>query len=444
MSAGGKLVEQENSKNIQGAHAVLVLTNAKVFDGRKMLPEKCSITLDGNRILSMVPCSGSEGQSTKAGVEKVIDVNGMTVMPGLITSHLHPDFYKFSIAQGFAGDQLGKELPPGVLMAIGVRTCRVLLESGFTGYVGAACGHDIDAQLKIAIAQNIVPGPRIRACSHHIATTGDFNNSPKWWQQFATPGTDLCADGPDELRKLVREEIRRGAETIKIFTSSGRGYPSKTVRNMSRDEIQAVVNAAHERGAKVRAHVCDTAMILECLELGVDIIDHGDGIDEQCIDVMAKAGTFWVPSLMYPKVLLDLNMGDPEGEMQALLNHVRRILPKAQKAGVRILVGDDYSGVFRDLIEDDPLDHQVGCYGREFSYYGAIEGLSAADVLSWGTKNAGELLADAPTKVGVIEPGAMADLIVIDGDPMVDLSLLARPQQALKAVIRDGAIVIDR
>ncbi len=416
---------------------MLILNNARIFDGRKRPAERCSIALDGNKILSI-------GEYKKTGNEKIVDVNGMTVMPGLITCHLHPDFYKFSLAQGFAGEQLGKELPPGVLMAIGVRTCRVLLESGFTGYVGAACGHDIDAQLKMAIAQDIIPGPRIRACSHHIGTTADLNSSPKWWQRYETPGTDLYADGPDALRKLVREEIRRGAETIKIFASSGHGFPAKTVRNMSRREIQAVVETAHERGAKVRAHVCDKAIILECIELGVDIIDHGDEIDAQCIEAMVKAGTFWVPSLMFPKLILDLNMGDAEGRLQAQVNNVRRMLPLAQKAGVRILVGDDYSGVFRDLLEDDPLDHQVGCYGREFAYYGAIEGLSPADVLGWGTKNAGELLVDAPAKVGVIEAGAMADLIVIDGDPLSDLALLSRPEQSLKAVIRDGVAVIDR
>lgn len=416
---------------------MLILSNAKVFDGQKMLSGKCSVTLDGNKIVSV-------GESRKIDNAKIIDVNGMTVMPGLITSHLHPDFYKFSLAQGFAGEQLGKELPPGVLMAIGVRTCRVLLESGFTGYVGAACGHDIDAQLKIAIAENIVPGPRIRACSHHIGTTGDFNNSRKWWQRYETPGTDIVADGPDALRKLVREEIRRGAETIKIFASSGHGYPAKTLRNMARDEIQAIVIAAHERGARVRAHVCDKDLILECIELGVDIIDHGDDVDEQCIEAMAKAGTFWVPSQLFPKIVLDLNMGDAEGKLQAQMNNVRRMLPLAQKAGVRVLVGDDYSGVFRDLLKDDPLDHQVGCYGREFAYYGAIEGLAPADVLSWGTKNAGELLVDPPIKVGVIEPGALADLIVVDGDPLADLSLLSRPEQALKAVIRDGLFAIDR
>jgi imidazolonepropionase-like amidohydrolase len=414
---------------------MLSLSNARVFDGRRMLDGRHCVSVDGQHIAAL-------GEQPPADAAEVIDVHGMTVMPGLISCHLHPDFFKFTLAQGMAGERPGNELPPGVMMAIGVRTCGVLLESGFTGYVGAACAHDIDAQLKIAIAEGIISGPRIRACSHHIGTTADLNDSPKWWRRFQTPGVDLFVDGPEALRKQVREEIRRGAETIKIFASSGHGFEGRAVRNMAREEIAMVVNTAHALGARVRAHVSDKAMILECVELGVDVLDHGDDIDEACIDAMVKAGTFWVPSLIYPKCLLELGWGD--AQMQARYDHVRRMLPLAQKAGVRILVGDDYSGVFRDVLDDDPLDHQVGCYGREFAYYGAIDGLSPAEVLRWGTSHAGELLSDGKGRVGVVEAGALADLIVIDGDPTQDLTLLSRPAQSLKALLRDGAMLIDR
>jgi len=415
-----------------------ILTNAQVFDGGAMLPGRYDVRLDGRHIASLEPHTGwvSDDDAGRA-----IDVGGMTVLPGLITSHLHPDFYKFDIG---AGDRPGKELPPGVMMAIGVRTCRVLIESGFTGYAGAACAHDIDAQLKMAIAQDIIPGPRIRACGHHIGTTGDMNNRGPWWKANETPGVDLCADGPDALRTLVRQEISRGVETIKVFASPGHGVRSRSTRNISRDELAAIVDTAHERGAKVRAHVADRAMILECIELGVDVIDHGDEIDDEIIDAMVAAGTFWVPSLVYLWSLLETGYARRFGMTPELYEHVRTMLPRAQQAGVRILVGDDYSGVFRDLIEDDPLDHQVGNYGREFAYYAEIDGLSPADVLSWGTRNAGQLLVDPPERVGVVDPGALADLIVVDGDPLADLSLLARPAEALRAVIRDGAFVIDR
>jgi imidazolonepropionase-like amidohydrolase len=413
---------------------MLVLTNAQIFDGREMLPGRHTVRLDGNRIAATDDPPGEVSS-------EIIDVGGMTLMPGLISCHMHPDFYKFDI---FSGEKPGKELPPGVMMAIGVRTCRVLLESGFTGYAGAGCAHDIDVQLKLAIAEEIIPGPRIRASGHHIGTTGDMNNRSRWWKRYETPGIDICDDGPDALRKLVRREISCGVETIKIFAGAGHGIPNATTRNMARDEIASVVNAAHERGAKVRAHVADKEMILECIGLGVDIIDHGDEIDEECIEKMVGAGTFWVPSLVYLWSLLETGYATQFGVTRAQYDHVRATLPVAQQAGVRILVGDDYSGVFRNLIKDDPLDHQVGNYGREFAYYGEIDGLSPADVLRWGTSNAGQLLLDPPARVGVVEPGAMADLIIVDGDPLADLSLLGRPNEALKAVIRDGVVVIDR
>lgn len=422
-------------RDIQGDKTVLTLINARLFDGRSLQDGTHSVTLDRGCIVAIdKPAGEREGRT--------VDLGGMTLMPGLITCHLHPDFYKFSLAEGLAGERPGKELPPGVMMAIGVRTCRVLLESGFTGYVGAACAHDIDAQLKIAIAENIIPGPRIRACGHHIGTTADLNDSPKWWKRYESPGIDLFADGPEKLRTVVREEIRRGAQTIKIFASAGHGFPGRTVRNMDRDEIAAIVNTAHGRGARVRAHVADKAMILECIELGVDIIDHGDEVDQEVIDAMVAAGTFWVPSLIYPKILMKLGWG--ESTTEALYDNVCNWLPVAQKAGVRILIGDDYSGVFREVMEEDPLDHEVGRYGREFSFYSELTGLSAAEVLGWGTVNAGQLLVDSPATVGVIEPGALADLIVIDGNPLDDLSLLSRPEHSLKAVIRDGDFVIDR
>lgn len=416
---------------------MLTFTNARLFDGSKMLPGRHSVAIEGNRIKSV-------GDAPQSIAGQTVDLGGMVLMPGLISSHIHPDFYRYTIEKGQAGIPLGKELPPGMLMAIGVRTCRVLLESGFTGYNGASCSNNIDAQLKMAIADDVVPGPRIRACGHHVGTTGDLNyKRQKWWFRPDIPGSDIFGDGPDELRKLVRQEIGQGVETIKIFASDGHDV-ARTTRNMTGAEIATVVETAHDLGAKVRAHVSGKKVIMECIELGVDLIDHADEIDEECIDAMVKAGSFWLPSQRYTNMLLDLGFGDPDGILQRQFDNVRRLLPVAHKAGVRILLGDDYSGVFRDHVEDDPLDHQVGNYGSELAYYAQADGLSPADVLTWATRNPGQMLVDAPDALGVIEPGALADLIVIDGDPISDIGVFGRPETSLKAVIRDGSFVIDR
>jgi len=411
--------------------AVLSLTNARVFDGSDMLPSRYTLTLDDNRIASL-----SDRPNAAAPGEQ-IDLGGMTVMPGMVTCHLHPDTYKWTLQDHLSANRLGKERPPGVMMAIGIRACKMMLESGFTGYVGAACSNDIDAQLKMAIEENIIPGPRIRACGHHVGTHADNNDSPKWWLRYDTWGTDIFADGPSGLRALVRDEIRRGAEVIKIFVSSGHAIPGHHgKRNMSHEEIATIVETAHERGAKVRAHVCHKNLILEAIELGVDIIDHGDETDEECVEAMARAGSFWVPSLMFLQLALDQGWADEEGATAYGHACLHRSLPLAQKAGVRILLGDDYIG--------EPLPHEIGQYNQELTLYASVAGITPKDVLGWATKNAGELLVDAPAKSGVIEPGALADLIVVDGDPLADLACLTRPQETLKAVIRDGVPVIDR
>lgn len=416
---------------------MLTISNARIFDGTTLRPGKHTVTIDGGRIRSI-----AEGPASGDG--RVLDAGGATLMPGLVTCHMHADFFRYSMADSSAGVLFGKERPAGVMMAIAVRTCGVLLESGFTGYVGASCSNDIDAQLKLAIADGIMPGPRIKACGHHIGTTADLNQNRKWWQTQTTPGTDLFGDGPIELRKIVRDEVRRGAEIIKVFASTGHGFTGRTVRNMERDELQAIVQAAHGRGALVRAHVADKAMMLECIELGVDILDHGDEIDEEVVDAMAAAGTYWVPSLTQFQWWIDHKTPDPHGIIHRTNDGVRRMLPVAHKAGIRILLGDDYSGFFRDICDDDPLDHQVGTYGRELALYGGVEGVSPSDVLSWATRNAGELLGGESDKLGVVEVGAVADLIIVEGDPIADIGLFARPNQSLKAVLRDGEVLIDR
>ncbi|MCK9541388.1 MAG: amidohydrolase family protein [Novosphingobium sp.] len=412
---------------------MVILANAAVFDGSRRLEGRYDVAIQDKHIRAISPA----GIGGDAHGDSVVHLDGLTLMPGLIHSHMHADLFKYTAQDLASGQILGKERPPGVMMAIALRTCRVLLESGYTGFVGAACSNNIDAQLKAAIEEGIWAGPRIRPCGHHIGTTGDNNDIARWWHTATEPGTDVFGDGPHELQKIVRREIRSGVEIIKIYSSAGHGIADRVgMRNMSRAEIAAVVEAAHGRGALVRAHACTKDLILEAIELGIDVIDHGDEIDEECIDRMQAAGTFWVPSLAYiDKALRGWGQSDPS--LHKANDQVRRMLPIAHAAGIRILLGDDYGG-------DEELGHYVGRYAREIALYSGIEGIEAAHVLAWGTRNAGELLVDSPERVGIVAPGALADLIVVDGDPARDASLLCDPASSLKAVMRDGNVVLNR
>lgn len=410
----------------------IFLDNARVFDGERAPFAGACLVADGT-----VVWVGAAAEAPLRGDEVRYDLHGQFLMPGLVSCHLHPDNLLFGLSNFLAGEQLGTERPPGVLMAVAVRTARMLLDSGFTGYVGAACSHNIDAQLKIAIAEGVVPGPRIRACSHHIGTTADNNDGSRWWARHAMPGIDLFADGPDEMRRLVREEIRCGAEIVKFYASSGQAIPNRRgERNMSAVEIRALVEAAHQRGARVRAHVVQRDMILECLDAGVDVIDHGNEVDDVCIEKMVKSDAFWVPSLLYSHLSLEAG-ADPAGEYGQAWRNVRRMIPRAQAAGVRLLLGDDYGGA-------PGRRHDAGVYAREMSLYVDHCGVTPLDVLRWGTRNAGELLVDPPQVCGRLAAGAVADLIVIDGDPTADISILQRPDRHLAAVMRDGAFYISR
>ena len=408
-----------------------VLAGATVIGGPKAAFEGTCIIEQGR-----IAWVGPHAETHIGGDDEVYDLTGRFLMPGLISCHMHADLIRYGLAEFAAGERLGKERPPGFLMAAAVRTARLLLETGFTGYVGAACPHQIDAQMEMAIEDGIVPGPRIRPCSHHVGTTADNNDTVKWWHDFRTPGTDVFADGVDALRALVRTEIRCGARIIKIYASSGQGIPNRHgVRNMSREEMAAIVETAHERGVPVRAHVTQRDLILECIDLGVDVINHGNEMDEICIERMARAETFWVPSLLFSRIALDHGAG-LESEYGRTFENLSQMLPRADEAGVRILLGDDY-GV-------DGMSHERGVYGRELGVYARATGIDPERILHWGTVNGGELLSGKHGELGLIAPGALADLVVLSADPRADLTILERPQDNLVDVMRGGAFHFGR
>jgi imidazolonepropionase-like amidohydrolase len=406
-----------------------IFANGSVFDGSKPVPGRTDVAIEGSRIAAI------GRKITPRGGDRVIDLEGRTLMPGLISCHMHADSDRHDYKAFIQGERYGTELPQGVLMALCMRTCGALLDTGFTGYIGAAAPFSLDAQLKIAIAEGIMTGPRILACSAHIATTADNNDSAKWWVDVSPSGTEQYADGPDALRRLVRDQIRKGAQVIKVFASGLHGTSiARGVRNMASDELAMIVRTAHERGALVRAHVCPKDIILECIELGVDIIDHADEIDEDCIERMATKGTYWVPSLLFLVSAIEGGFPDPGGLIAKAHTNVKAMIPKAQTAGVRILPGDDYGAFF--------MPHRAGIYAKELTAY-VHAGMDPAIVLSWGTRNAGHLLSGEHGRVGVIETGALADIVVLNGNPLRDISILEYPERSVAAVMKDGIFVRD-
>ncbi len=405
--------------------ARIIFTNGRIFDGVATRPPGTEVLVEGRGIAAVGPAL------TRAEGDEIVDLGGSTLMPGMTSGHFHTTYHDVG------GTQLpfGLEKPPAYQAYQALANARLALAAGFTSVVGASCAFDVDASLAAAIADGLVVGPRVRPASRDLIATADSNDVVPWWWGASGMGVVRVCDGPDEFRRATRDEIKRGAQIIKIYVTGGHGVttPKHTV-SLAPDELRAVVDAAHGRNVRVRAHVATTQGILDCIAAGVDIIDHADGLDDECIEAAVDAGTFVLPSLYLPLKILEL-MGDAPGsgtlgfttETGQDFEAMCAILGRAAAAGVKLCVGDDFGATF--------TPH--GSYAKELAVYTAHAGIEPAEVLRWATVN-GAALYGEPDRLGRIEPGRWADLVVVQGDPTTDIACL---DGGVTHVLRDGAFV---
>src|SRR5579859_3953317 len=385
---------------------------ANLIDGRNPPRKNATIVVEGERITAV----GTNGDAPKPSAhDTVYDLNGRSLMPGMVQCHYH-------VAYDNIGTLIDIDLkhPPTYLTLVAARNAELLLRSGFTGAVGAGSLHNIDVTLKRAIANGLIQGPRFLPCGRDIVTTGDsVDFHPSWWR-LQLEGVGLICDGPDAFRKAVRDEIKQGVEIIKLYPTGGHGlaWPAD-VMTMTQAELDAAADAAHERGKKIRGHIISKRGITAALDAGLDVIDHADMMDEECIERFIKQGTFVVPSLYFPYMMAEQKRRTGKAafpgveEMERGLEQSYRILPKAQAAGVKLVVGDDFG--------TPAMPH--GDYAKELEAYVKGAGIPAIEVLQWATRNGAELLG-MKDDLGTIEAGKIADLLVVNGDPSADITLL--------------------
>lgn len=406
-----------------------VLKRANLLDGTSAARPDATVVLEGDRIARVTT---DETFETGPG-DRVIDLAGKTLMPGMFSCHFHASYADYTL-EIFP---LGIDKPPGYLTLRAAKAVRSALMAGFTSIVGAGGGDDIDVQLKMAIEDGVIEGPRIMAGSRDFTTRGGYVDLANWWWRLGNVGAALVRNGPEAFRVAARDEIGRGAEIIKLYATGGHGNVNTAVREFSRDELEAIVRTVHERKRKVRAHCAWRPTILECIELGVDVIDHGDEIDAECIDKMVTAGTVFVPSALYLDRLLGLEeLRTPETQAlvdtaeRDLANLVERV-PEANKAGVKIVLGDDYGTIL--------LPH--GTYADELTFYVKHFGIAPLDVIRWATVHGADLMGMGE-ELGTVEAGKLADLLVVDGDPSIDITVLTDAAN-LKAIVKGGNFVKD-
>jgi imidazolonepropionase-like amidohydrolase len=407
----------------------LVLRGATVLDADGARP-RSTLVIDERRITAVR--AGTDADTVETGPQdRVVELGGRTVMPGMVSSHFHATYHEL----GSKTAPFGLEEPPALQAVRAAHHLELALRSGFTAVVSAGAPFAIDASMKAAIAEGLFPGPRLMAGSRDVSTTGHAGDkSFPWYWDVGARGAVNRSDGPDEFRRAVREEIKQGAEIIKMFVTGGHGTvaPGEQME-MSRAELTAGIEAAHERGALVRGHIANGDAIHMALDAGIDVVDHGDGLDEVAIERMVELGTFLVPSQLFPARFAEM-MGGGLGFTAAMAQEIERsmaMLPRANRAGVKLLCGDDYGAI--------SLPH--GRYADELEFYVKEAGIPALDVLRWATRNGAELLGRGH-ELGAVREGYLADLLVVDGDPLADIGLL-QDQTRIAAIMKGGTLVKD-
>ncbi|HEY7518696.1 MAG TPA: amidohydrolase family protein [Methylomirabilota bacterium] len=405
-----------------------LITNVRVFDGSGRDSFAGSVRVEGNRITDVRPTPTPP--EANGGV--VIDGRGGTLMPGLVESHAH---------LGFA-DIMSHELtrlPPEEHMLVTVRNARLMLDCGYTSAFSAASPKPrLDVVLKREIEAGRVPGPRLRANGPEITVSGGLGDTNQLHLPYhETPTFCWIADGPDAMRRACRVLAREGVDNLKLNLSGDLGtssFPSDQTP-MSDAEVTAAMDVARAAELRVAAHCRSNDSVRMALRHGIDVIYHANWADERTLDALeaARDRVFVGPALGITYNLANAGgqwgvTAERSAAFQRELEVTIEVMGKMRKRGIRVLPGGDYGFPY--------TPH--GTYARDLWIFVKVLGFSAAETLAAATRLGGELMGH-PGELGVIETGALADLLLVDGDPLADIGVL-QERSALRMIMKDGAM----
>jgi imidazolonepropionase-like amidohydrolase len=407
---GGALAQE---KSTPPAHRVAIRAG-RLIDGKSDTAiANALIVFEGDKIVSV-----TAGGTPPAGVE-VIDLSHSTVLPGLIDTHTHVLLQGDVTAADYDAQLLKESIPYRAIL--GARNARIALDHGFTAMrdleTEGAMYADVD--VKTAINNGEVPGPRMQVATRAMTPTGMYPLLGYSWELKVPTGVQYV-DGVEGARKAVREQVMYGADWIKYYSDRKYHFQADGVLhsmvNFTDEEAKAIVDEAHRLGKKVAAHAIGSDGIAAALRAGVDTIEHGDGLTDPEMAEMAKRGIYWVPTIAVGLYVA----GGRGGEWPQMTKLQRDNFGKALKHGVKIALGTDAGGFdWKDLNQ-----------AKEFEYY-VQYGMTPMQAIRTGTVVAAELLGWSES-AGTIEPGKWADIVAVSGDPLKDITELQRVNFVMK------------
>jgi imidazolonepropionase-like amidohydrolase len=404
--------------------------NAFLIDGSGQPADKAPkfMLVEGKRIQAI----GRTSELACPTDAQIIDLRGMTLMPGMVDCHDH-------LADLEGGMQQRAGIPPSLAVFLAADAFKRTLRGGFTAIRDAS---GVDLGMKMAVDRGLIPGPHLKISVVILSQFGGHNdhteaagiNSHFPWLQGIPSG--IC-DGVDECRRKTREVIRAGADWIKIATTGGVGTPigGPLIRQFSPEEVQVIVDTAHAAGKPVMSHAYGGEGVKICLDAGVDSIEHGAVLDETLIEQMVKQGTWLVPTFTVLRRIIAISEQNPLAlpdymprKARMLLEHQAVSFRQAMQAGVKIALGTDGGG----------FGH--GENSGELKYL-VEAGMTPMQALTSATQM-GACCMGMGDEIGTLHPGKLADFLVVDGNPLDDVRIL-EDHDRLKLIVKEGKVFHD-
>ncbi|HJQ60558.1 MAG TPA: amidohydrolase family protein [Vineibacter sp.] len=399
--------------------------NAQVIDGSGAAPFAADVLVSGNRIKSIGRQPGALRPSPET---TVVDAAGATLMPGMVEAHAHPSFVNTPTIPALG------EFPPEEHTLLTMKFVRLLLDHGFTSINSAAAAKPrLDVVIRNAINAGDIPGPRMLAASPEMTITGGLGDVRL--QHLHRDTFAVVADGADQFRQWSRFFVREGVDTLKINPSGDEGAPASPAHTtvMTEAEVAAVCDVARAHGKRVAAHARSADSVKMSLRHGVQMIFHATLADEEALDMLeaAKDRVFVAPTIGITWVILKENPSLPADTARRIERELEQgsaNMKSLQRRGVRVLPGGDYGFAF------NPMPRNA----RDLEHFVKLFGFSPMDAIVAATRYGGELMMQGDS-LGQVKEGYLADLLLVDGDPLADIAIL-QDASRLIAIMKDGEL----